>query len=83
MGRIAFAALDIYIGLIILEALIPSLPAEKLPRAKRARQAILASFAVWATVFVRMLVALDPSELNAVDSRRIFTEPCHANRYAN
>jgi hypothetical protein len=56
MGWIAFAALDVYIGLIILEALIPSLPAEKLPRAKRARKAILASLAMLAVAFVGMLV---------------------------
>lgn len=56
MGWIAFAALDVYIGLIILEALIPSLPAEKLPRAKRARKAILASLAMLAIAFVGVLV---------------------------
>ena len=56
MGWVAFAALDVYIGLIILEALIPSLPAEKLPRAKRARKAILALLAVLAIAFVGMLV---------------------------
>jgi hypothetical protein len=78
-----FAALDIFIDLIILEASIPSLSAENLPRPKYARMAVLASPGLPATVVVRMLVALDSSELNAVDSRRIFTEPCHANRYAN
>jgi hypothetical protein len=56
MKWIAFAALDVYIGLIILEALIPSLPAEKLPRAKRARKAILALLTVLAIAFVGMLV---------------------------
>ena len=56
MKWIAFAGLDVYLGLIILEALIPSLPAEKLPRAKLARKAILASLALLATVFVGMLV---------------------------
>jgi hypothetical protein len=56
MGWIAFAALDVYIGLIILEALIPSLPAEKLPRAERARKAILASLALLGAAFVGMLV---------------------------
>jgi hypothetical protein len=35
MKWIAFAVLDVYIGLIILEAMIPSLPAEKLSKAKR------------------------------------------------
>ncbi|OLE14242.1 MAG: hypothetical protein AUG89_02740 [Acidobacteria bacterium 13_1_20CM_4_56_7] len=56
MGWIAFVALDVYIGLIILEALIPSLAAEKLPRAKRARVAIIASLAVLTVVFMGMLV---------------------------
>jgi len=56
MGWIAFAALDVYIGLIILEALIPSLPAEKLPRAKRPRKAILALLAALAIAFVGMVV---------------------------
>jgi hypothetical protein len=56
MKWIVFAALDVYIGLIILEALIPSLPAEKLPRAKRARKAILASLSVLAIAFVGMLL---------------------------
>jgi len=56
MKWIAFAALDVYIGLIILEALIPSLPAEKLPRAKRARKAILTSLAVLAIACVGMLI---------------------------
>jgi len=56
MKWIAFAALDVYIGLIILEALIPSLPAEKLPRAKRARVAIIVSLAVLTVVFMGMLV---------------------------
>jgi len=56
MGWIAFVALDVYIGLIILEALIPSLAAEKLPRAKPARVAIITSLAVLTVVFMGMLV---------------------------
>jgi hypothetical protein len=56
MKWIAFAALDVYIGLIILEALIPSLPAEKLPSAKRARVAILTSLGLLAIGFVGLLV---------------------------
>ena len=56
MKWIAFAALDVYIGLIILEALIPSLPAEKLPRAKSARIVILASLGMLAVVFVGFLI---------------------------
>lgn len=52
MKWIAFAALDVYVCLIILEALIPSLPAEKLPRAKRARVVILASLGVLGVAFL-------------------------------
>ena len=56
MKWIAFAALDVYIGLIILEALMPSLPAEKLLSAKRARVIILASLGVLAIAFVALLI---------------------------
>lgn len=56
MKWIAFAALDVYIGLIILEALIPSLPAEKLPSAKRARVVILTSLGMLAVGFVGLLI---------------------------
>ena len=66
MGWIAFAALDVYLGLIILEALIPSLPAERLSGAKRA-QATLAPLAVPAIDFVAMVVKPGSSALNAFD----------------
>ena len=56
MKWIAFAALDVYIGLIILEALIPSLPVEKLSSAKRARVVILASLGILAMAFVGLLI---------------------------
>ncbi|HEX3103891.1 MAG TPA: hypothetical protein VHQ22_05545 [Terriglobales bacterium] len=56
MKWIAFAALDVYIGLIILEALIPSLAAEKLAKAKRARIVILASLGMLAVTFVGLLI---------------------------
>jgi len=56
MKWIAFAALDVYIGLIILEALIPSLPAEKLPSAKRARVVILTSLGMLVVGFVGLLI---------------------------
>jgi uncharacterized membrane protein (DUF485 family) len=56
MKWIAFAALDVYIGLIILEALIPSLAADKLARAKRARVGILASLGMLAVAFVGLLI---------------------------
>jgi uncharacterized membrane protein (DUF485 family) len=56
MKWIAFAALDVYIGLIILEAMIPSLPAEKLSKAKRVRVVILASLGMLAIAFVGLLI---------------------------
>ena len=56
MKWIAFAALDVYIGLIVLEALIPSLAADKLARAKRARVGILASLGMLAGAFVGLLI---------------------------
>jgi len=56
MKWIAFAALDVYIGLIILEAMIPSLPAEKLSKAKRARVVVLASLGMLAVAFLGLLI---------------------------
>jgi hypothetical protein len=56
MKWIAFAALDVYIGLVILEATIPSLPVEKVQKAKRARVVILASLGMLAVAFVRLLI---------------------------
>ena len=56
MKWIAFAALDVYIGLIILEALIRSLPAEKLPSAKRVRVVILTSLGMLVVGFVGLLI---------------------------
>ena len=56
MKWIAFAALDGYVGLIILEALIPSLPAEKLTSAKRARVVILVSLGMLAFAFLGLLI---------------------------
>jgi hypothetical protein len=56
MKWIAFAALDVYIGLIILEAMIPSLPAEKVLAAKRARVIILACLGILAVAFVGLLI---------------------------
>jgi hypothetical protein len=42
--------------LVILETMIPSLPAEKLPGAKRGRLIILASLGILAVAFVRLLI---------------------------
>lgn len=56
MKWIVFATLDGYIGLIILEALIPSLPAERLSSAKRARVVILASLGMLTIAFLGLLI---------------------------
>ena len=56
MKWIAFAALDVYIGLIILEAMIPSLSAERLSKAKRARVVVLASLGMLAVTFMGLLI---------------------------
>ena len=56
MKWIAFAALDVYIGLIILDAMIPSLSAEKLSKAKRARVVVLTSLGMLAVTFMGLLI---------------------------
>jgi hypothetical protein len=56
MKWIAFAALDSYIGLIILEAMIPSLPAEKVPAARHARVMIFACLGMLTVVLVGLLI---------------------------
>ena len=56
MGWIAFTAIDLWIGLIILEAMLPSLPAEKAARIKKVRTGILVSIGVLAVAFVALLV---------------------------
>lgn len=56
MGWIAFAALDLWIGLIILEAMLPSLPAEKAARIRKARTVILASIGALVFAFLVLLV---------------------------
>ncbi len=42
MGWTIFTAADLYIGLIVLDAMAPSIPAEKLGRLPVARKVILA-----------------------------------------
>ena len=56
MKWIVFAALDVYIGLIVLEARIPSLPAEKALKAKRARVVVLACLGMLAVGLVGLLI---------------------------
>jgi hypothetical protein len=45
-----FTAADLYIGLIVLDAMAPSIPAEKLGRLRSARRVILALLVVAAIV---------------------------------
>jgi len=45
-----FTAADLYIGLIVLDAMAPSIPAEKLVRLRTARRVILALLVVSAIV---------------------------------
>jgi hypothetical protein len=45
-----FTAADLYIGLIVLDAMAPSIPAEKLGRLRSARRVILALLVVSAIV---------------------------------
>jgi hypothetical protein len=45
-----FTAADLYIGLIVLDAMAPSIPAEKLGRLRTARKVILALLVVSAIV---------------------------------
>jgi len=45
-----FTAADLYIGLIVLDAMAPSIPSEKLGRVRTARKVILALLAASAIV---------------------------------
>jgi len=45
-----FTAADLYIGLIVLDAMAPSMPAEKLGRLRTARKVVLVLLAVSAIV---------------------------------
>jgi hypothetical protein len=56
MWWIAFTAIDLYVGLIVLEAMMPSLSAEKVSRAKAARNLIVALLVVTVLAFTVMLV---------------------------
>jgi hypothetical protein len=56
MGWILFTAVDLYIGVIVLDTLIPTLPAEKHHRAKLARKVVVVLLAVSVFALVAMLV---------------------------
>ena len=51
-----FTAADLYIGLIVLDAMAPSIPAEKLGRLRSARRVILALLVVSAIVLALQIV---------------------------
>jgi hypothetical protein len=51
-----FTAVDLYIGLILLETMAPSVPPEKLGRLKAARKAVIALLALSAVVLVFQVV---------------------------
>jgi hypothetical protein len=50
-----FTAADLYIGLIVLDAMAPSIPAEKLGRLRTARKVILALLVVSAIVLALLI----------------------------
>ncbi len=47
-----FAVADLYIGVIVLDAMAPTLPPEKLPRVRTVRNVLLGLTAVGAVVFL-------------------------------
>ena len=56
MGWIAFTAIDLWIGLIILEAMLPTLPEAMAARARKVSQTLVGSIALLAVAFVALLV---------------------------
>jgi hypothetical protein len=56
MWWIVFTAVDLYIGLVILDALVPSLPAEEIPRIKLAKRVIVALLVLSAIALVVVLI---------------------------
>ena len=53
MFWLIFTAVDIYIGLIVLDQTLPTLPAEKQPRLRMVKKALIASLIV---VMIMILV---------------------------
>ena len=56
MWWIAFTAIDLYVGLIILEAMAPSLPAQKLKRVRLARNVVIALLIITMIAFFTVLM---------------------------
>jgi hypothetical protein len=56
MWWIVFTAVDLYIGLVVLDALVPSLPAEKVPRIKSAKKVIIVLLVLSAIALLVVLI---------------------------
>jgi hypothetical protein len=56
MWWIVFTAVDLYIGLVILDTLIPSLPAEKCYRANLAKKIIVVLLVLLAIALAAVLI---------------------------
>ncbi len=56
MWWIVFTAVDLYIGLVILDALAPSLAAEKVPRIKSAKRVIVVLLVLSAIALLVVLI---------------------------
>ncbi len=56
MWWIVFTAVDLYIGLIVLDALMPSLPAEKRRRANAAKKVVVALLVLLAIALAAVLI---------------------------
>jgi len=56
MWWIVFTAVDLYIGLIVLDTLIPSLPAEKRCRAHLAKKVVVVSLVLLAIALAVVLI---------------------------
>ena len=46
MGWTIFTAIDLYVGVVLLDLMATSLPPEKLPRLRKAKEVVLILFAV-------------------------------------
>jgi uncharacterized membrane protein YidH (DUF202 family) len=56
MWWIVFTAVDLYIGLVVLDALIPSLPAEKRRRANVAKEIVVVLLVLLAIALAAVLI---------------------------
>jgi len=56
MWWILFTAVDLYVGLVILDLMAKSLPAEKLPKLARARKVIVVLLVMLGVALVGVLI---------------------------